>query len=207
MVVDRVKHDYTVDIPDYRYYRPKTFSIEEKRVKDISNKNKGIYITPRIEHNNSSLYIYVGDNKFKLPPELKHIANSIENAKSLLNLVDDWDDEGSSPTDLKTLLKAANFIINYSNYIFNYIDSTIIASPYMEVLRDGSILAVWETEKSSFTIVFNVIESEFTYYYAKRKDGQNPPLKYGIKENKIIDKTTAQWMADNLKYKVEIKYP
>lgn len=146
-------------------------------------------------------YIHIKDNHFELPYELKHIANSIEKSKYLLDLNDDWDDEGAEATNLETYLRGIKFIVNYSTYIFVNTYETIDA-PDIDILKDGSIIINWETDTSSFTIIFDKKNDEFAYYYAKMKNGQMPPLKYGIKTETGIDKiTTVPWMANNLKLK------
>lgn len=146
--------------------------------------------------------VYVNDSNFTFPYELRHISNSIEKSKYLLDLNQDWDDEGSAATNIETYLRAIKFIADYSTYIFRNMHEIIIDSPDIDILKDGSIIVNWETATSSFTIIFDKKNTEFSYYYAKVKNGQMPPLKYGVKTEMGIDKiTTVPWMANNLKLK------
>lgn len=153
----------------------------------------------------AKIAVLVGDIHFTIPYELKHLIPTIEDSKHLLNKEDDWDDEESSSTSIELLTKAIKFIVDYSSYIFENIENTVISAPYVDILRDGAIIVVWENSTSSFTIIFDKKDSDFSYYYAKVNNDEIPPLKYMINNNKGIDKIiTAPWMATNLKYKAEM---
>lgn len=161
--------------------------------------------SPLLKYNRLPKTVSIGDNIFTLPYELEHIARSIEKSQWLLNLKDNWNDEGGIATNKETFLKAIKFIIEYSKYIFDELDRTIIDCPDIDILQDGSIIVNWETDGSSFSIIFDKRDTEFSYYYAKIKNGQLPPLKYAVKTNPGIDNLiTAPWMAINLKLKKAI---
>lgn len=151
--------------------------------------------------------IDIDGHRFYLNANLPHIAVAISKSGNLLKLKDDWDDEGAMATDFNTLEKAIKFTIDYTTYIYNTFDKTILDTPSIEILNDGAIAVNWETDISSFTIIFTKDLSDIAYYYAKVKDVNIPPLKHKINISIPIDKiTTAPWMAEYLKYKQEKKF-
>ncbi len=197
-------------------YLPSKSIYEEKKkhygTKDIDedNNESEVYIyfgSAELKYNKYPVTFSIRSHKFTLKYELKHIASYIVKSKYLLELKDDWDDENSLSTNLETYLKAVKFIIDYSSYIFeDKGSSVIIEPPDIDILKDGAIVVNWETKSASFTIIFEKNSTGISYYYAKDKD--NPiPLRYGINLNKDIDKLTASWMSNNLKYKEGIYFP
>jgi hypothetical protein len=137
-----------------------------------------------------------GEKSNFLNRNLPHIAKAIANSKYILDLEEDWDDEGANATNLSTYDRAINFIRNYSIKIFQ--SGIRISAPTIEILRDGSIGVNWETSKASFLIVFDESNEKFSYCYGKNKIN-GIPYKTGIENDNSVDESVASWMKKNLR--------
>ena len=141
--------------------------------------------------------IQISDHHFSLPVSLNHIAGAISKSQAILSLDNDWDDDGADATNLSTYLKAINFVVNYSKFIFESL-RVVIDYPDIDILRDGSIGVFWETKKATFLIIFKKNVNRYSYLFGNNKiDGI--PFKYAIDNQGIIDEITAKWMSQNLK--------
>ncbi len=154
---------------------------------------------PYVVYETRPIAINIKGNNFILLTELSHIASSIKKSETILELKEDWDEEGALPTNIETFVKAVKFIIDYSTFILKGKEKVVIDSPDIDILRDGAIIVNWETPVASFTIIFEKEPSEIYYYYAKEKQSLIT-LKYGININKEVNEYTTLWMANNLKY-------
>ncbi|MBA7567308.1 hypothetical protein ES708_09018 [subsurface metagenome] len=107
-----------------------------------------------------------------LPNTLLHIYDEIEESKYILQLKDNWDDEGSPSYKKSTWIKTIKFIINLSNSALDKCD-LIIPRPKIYHGSNGSIDILWKNE--DFRLLINVpedIESSATFYgddYDKQK--------------------------------------
>ncbi len=149
------------------------------------------------KQDSNDIVINIEDKKISLPEKLKHIAEAIIESKYILKLNDNWDDEGSSATDLKTYIKAINFVVKYSEHILNTPLQQVIDAPFIDIMRDGSISVLWDTDKAKFLIIFKKNENEFSYLYGEEKSTERP-FQYAIKNDNRIDEITALWMSRNL---------
>jgi hypothetical protein len=108
--------------------------------------------------------IQIGNKTFEFDVRLGHIEQAINESKYILDLKDDWDDDGASSTDLGTYLKAVNFLVLYSKTILDkYIQ--IIDAPLIDIMRDGSVSILWETNNATFLIIFKKKDTEYSYFY------------------------------------------
>jgi hypothetical protein len=113
------------------------------------------------------IFFSIGRKTFQLPKELSEIKQAIVEAKDILYLKDDWDDEGADATDEETFLSAISFLVMYSKHLFKH-HGAVIDTPFIDILRDGSIGILWD----------------------------NP--KYAITNGGDVDEITALWMLNNL---------
>jgi len=143
-------------------------------------------------------YIFeINGEILRVPMNLKHIADSIEEGKEILQYEDDWDNEGAVATDSNTFLKAAKFVIQYSVHIYKD-SSVILTTPYMDILRDGSVSVYWESAKSNqLLVIFNKRKDEPAVFYAEQGD-RKIPLKGAIIPDEAIDESLAIWMKNYL---------
>ena len=183
---------------------------EEQEIFELSKYLRRIKEGPSIKwipiEEEKGTIVHFGRDSFTLNKKLYQIANVIRKSANILKLEEDWDEEGGQPTDYPTLYLAVKFLADYSEFIYQNYDNTVIDTPSIELLNDGAIAVNWETNISSFTIIFNKGKSDFAFYYAKSKDGSMPPLRYRINlAIKLDDLITAPWMAKYLKLDREIE--
>lgn len=132
------------------------------------------------------------------PLELKGIVDHLEQAKEILEYKEGWDDENASPTNEETFKKASDFLMQYSIYIYKYLGKGVLDTPYLSILKDGSISLEWETPKAVFTIIFEKENNPIHYFFAKQKV-DHIPIRSGIPNNGfIIEERLAQWMKNYL---------
>lgn len=208
-VVENRRINYLDDIPNY-YRGNKTiilWSVDSINSDDDFNiNNEDFFTKSQLKYIKSPISFMVADTDFVLPYDLSHIKNAIKKSESILKLKENWDEEGALPTDKKTYLKAIKFVIKYSSYLLESKEKTILDYPDISILRDGAIAVNWETKNASFTIIFEKGDKDVSYYYAKEKNSVIP-LRYGVNIKGDIDKTTAIWMSENLKYNQEKLFP
>lgn len=144
-----------------------------------------------------SIKLNVNNLTFQLPPILKHIAQQIEEAKEILNYTDNWDDEGAEATDYNTFEQAASFVVDYAEYVYAQFN-TVLCTPFIDILRDGSVSVHWETGKNTqLLIIFKKGNNELSFYYAEQSD-RKIPLKSAIVPGEPVDETLASWMNKHL---------
>ena len=146
---------------------------------------------------NNEIPLTICGKKYTVPYALKSIVEHIEEAKEILDYTYDWDDDGALPTDDKTFGQASHFVLDYVQHIFKN-HKTVLQTPYIDVLRDGSVSVHWETQKGKLLIIFKRETKNLAYYYAERLVN-NIPFKSAIKIGEEIDEFLALWMEKNLK--------
>lgn len=145
---------------------------------------------------NPKITVKINKKTLAFPYELEAIAKHIEDSKELLLYKADWNENGAIATDITTYFNAANFIHLYSSYVLdNY--STILATPYIDLLFDGSISVRWETPIAKFLIIFEKKEGDRAFFYCEKK-AKSLPLKGAVEIGNEIDADIANWMKNNL---------
>ncbi len=87
----------------------------------------------------------------------------IEESKTLLQLKDDWDDDGALCCNSVSYYNAIEILTLYHTYIEKTY-SIIIQDPEINLCKDGSIDIEWRDDK--FSCLFNIINStEFLMHY------------------------------------------
>lgn len=144
----------------------------------------------------------VRNKQYTLPKALKAIADQVEEAKEILDYSFDWNEEGALPTDEETFAKAASFTIEYALWIYeNY--EEIIATPYIDIMKNGAVSVHWENDEAQLLIIFNRAEDfkreeeKLAYFYAERKENKIP-FKSAVKPNAAVDEFIGLWMKKNL---------
>lgn len=100
--------------------------------------------------------------KTDLHQSLTHIYNTIREAEYILDLEDDWDDEGAVSISIDTFDKAINFIKEYSiSLLENH--KLILVAPTISPVGNGSIDVLWQTQDNSLLV--NINNGNFAYYY------------------------------------------
>jgi hypothetical protein len=98
-----------------------------------------------------------------VPTELKNLIVTLEKAEKILELKDNWDDEGSEHISPITFSTAVYFLITYAKNIFQY-SGVCIDIPSIYPSSNGSIDIDWETER--YGLIINIAKdgAEASYY-------------------------------------------
>lgn len=154
-------------------------------------------LASRTNVKNNEIPLTISGEKYTVPYVLKNFVEHIEEAKEILDYTYDWDDDGALPTNDKTFGQASHFLMDYVLHIFKN-HKTVLQTPYIDVLRDGSVSVHWETQKGKLLIIFKREPKDLAYYYAESLVN-NIPFKSAIKIGEEIDELLALWMEKNLK--------
>ena len=92
-----------------------------------------------------------------LPPPLINIYKSIIESKYILELENNWDDEGSPPYKKSTWKTAIKFLITLSNLAYDKI-GVIIDAPRIYHSSEGSIDLLWK--KDHYRLLINIPEDQ-----------------------------------------------
>lgn|GEM_PF-1232518 len=104
-----------------------------------------------------------------LPNELNYLANTILTSKYILDLEDNWDDDGAEKYEDTTLKIAIEFLINFGNWI-NHNRHSQMYIPQILHSSDKSIDIFWEEE--DFRLIINIAEigDKASFYWDNAKD-------------------------------------
>lgn len=99
--------------------------------------------------------------------ELSYLEKSFIDSEYIIQLEDNWDDEGASKYDLQTWYKSLNFVNNYANTLFLDFNKKIIP-PKIYHGPSGSIDILFETE--NYTLLINILKKGiYAEYFGKDK--------------------------------------
>jgi hypothetical protein len=88
-----------------------------------------------------------------LPTALRHIRDAIEESKQLLELQDDWDEEGSLAIEEAVWRRAANFLTRYARFVWSRFGKKLDA-PDITPGPDGSIDLHWN--QNEYEMLVNI---------------------------------------------------
>jgi len=89
----------------------------------------------------------------EIPNNFDKLYESIEKSKYILDLEDDWDDEGSPAYDKTTWIRAIKFIYNYTKKVYDEYGIKI-GAPKISQGPEGSIDILWK--KKSYRLLINI---------------------------------------------------
>lgn len=145
--------------------------------------------------------------EIKLPKQLKNIYNAIEKSKSILDLKDNYDCEGSKAPSLKIWKNSIEFLAQYSKFVYER-DKVIIKAPSIYHGIDNSIDILFGN-KDKTRMLINICEENreiIASYYGDNYNGIKPKTKEEKKseiEGKIqtnkIHRPLANWMKKYLR--------
>lgn len=139
--------------------------------------------------------IFFDREYFVFPKELKQVAEEIECSKSILELTDNWNDEGAIAVPEEILMRAIKLLVNYSKWIFENLHFPIEA-PIITPLPDGSLDLKWKTSIARLLVNVKNSDKMEAHYYGDLFNNKNS-VKGNINTNDIQE-FFAYWMA-NLK--------
>ncbi len=122
------------------------------------------------EFNNRDIEIKISDNLLiSLPKQLDYLFDAINKSKYILNLEDNWDDEGAEKYNSDTLNNAIGFVIAFADRI-NQDSHHQIYVPKILHGPDKSIDIFWEED--GFRLIINIEESgnKASFYWDDGKD-------------------------------------
>ena len=202
-----IKHEYISEREPYKETSRFDFkyAINDRRSGSNIENFKKVEFFQEIENFRKALLfknepkrILIKDQEFTLSSKLGYLKQVILESEDLLELEEDWDEHGANATNIETFKKAIDFIIIYSQTVLEN-SGLRLAIPAIDITRDGSVSAHWDTIKGSFYIIFKKDAKEYAYYYGQEKgDGINIPFKYRVKINEPLNEITLAWMLQNL---------
>jgi hypothetical protein len=89
----------------------------------------------------------------ELPAELSEIAQVIEESKYILELTDNFDEEGAKACEFATWERAVRFLVEYSGWVFKSFHY-VIDCPKIYDGPHGSIDMLWRTDRYRWLINF-----------------------------------------------------
>jgi len=137
---------YSGELNEELLEEQKTGTIEEYNWFEYASKNKSHFDL-----------LVLSDNRIRIPLELKKIGDVIKASEYIVDLKDNWDDEGSKGYKSETWLNAINLILTYSVWIKEN-RFTIISPPQIYEGPEGSIDILWESKK--YRLLLNVPEDK-----------------------------------------------
>ena len=139
------------------------------------------------------------DLEVRLPEKLKHIFEEIKGSKQILDLKENWDDEGALPIDYNLWKNSIEFLSNYSNLIHNKYN-VVIDAPQIFTGPDGSIDLSFRYKKE-VRMLINISNKNDNIVASYYGDCYNDKNKIKNKEQSLerLDKRLLIWMKNYLK--------
>jgi hypothetical protein len=128
----------------------------------------------------------------EVPPALSEVAEAIEKSRYILDLPDDWDDEGSPGYALETWERAARFVLQNAVELWRSAQLRVVA-PAIHNGPAGSIDLHWKT--SGTELLINVppnVERPATYYGRNAHSGLETK---GSLETSASNEWLLRWVA------------
>lgn len=124
---------------------------------------------------------------FRLPPALSGLAGAIEQSRSLLDLEDDWDGEGTRGYAEETWRRAMDFLVRYATVLW---EQRGVATEDVEILpdTDGALAIDWRARGRELLIRVPEDPTQDASYYGDDGSGR-----YKIKGT-IDTSTLGQWL-------------
>ncbi len=115
--------------------------------KDVCDQIKTIHAEPTI-----SVSVVEGLD-FMIPSRFSNLAEQIRKSAYILELEDNWDDEGSEVYSKETFSAAINFAIDYCKTIWEE-EFVLIEAPKISPGPEGSIDLLWD--KQTYRLLLNI---------------------------------------------------
>lgn len=122
-----------------------------------------------------------------------NLDKKIKESKSIIELKDNWDDEGAKKINLKAYNEAISFLSDYSEKVSDLFDKDLIM-PSIVPVRDGSVDLEWNLEDSYLLINFTGSKEKIVYYYLALK--QNHKITYDANGQIDIRSVSSKFVAD-----------
>ncbi len=131
--------------------------------------SKKPFLKPKVAQLTTN-YVFNGSSLGEIPNDLLYLLETIEKSKYILDLKDDWDDEGSEGYEELSWAVSIRFILKYAKALFEDFNVKI-DRPKIYQGPKGSIDIIWETAK--YRLVVNVDKNgEDAMFYADNYSNQ-----------------------------------
>ena len=127
--------------------------------------------------------------KQTLPLGLQSLMQELEASKSILDLVENWDEEGALPISPIIHETATRFLQNYASFIFKKYKA-VIDAPCINPVKNGSIDLEWHSP--TVQLLINIRDTQNAYFYGDNYNNINP-IKGSISV-KTVEPFFAAWM-------------
>lgn len=140
---------------------------------------------------NSHIVISVFEKTFLLNRKLTSIHKSIQSSKSILDLKEDWDEDGALACRPLIYTRAIEFLVRYSNEVL-VSHNISIDFPEINLAKDGSIDLEWRNE--NYILLINFLNSEKLEIHYYGEDTNSKTIIKGSIDYNSINKDLAFWM-------------
>lgn len=137
----------------------------------------------------------IGDENISLPFQLNEIAEEIESSEFILDLKDDWDNQGGLPVKREVYFASIKFLIQYSRFLFE--KGVVIDAPEIDPCTDGSVDLSWRTANARLLINFRKTDKGLLAYFYGDLYQNEAPTKGNVPVE-MFSESLAVWMK-NLK--------
>jgi hypothetical protein len=127
--------------------------------------------------------------KQPMPLGLQALVQELEASKYILNLSENWDEEGALPVSPIIYETAIRFLQSYASFIFKKYKA-IIETPSISPVKNGSIDLEWHTP--TVQLLINIRDTQNAYFYGDNYNNTNP-IK-GCISVKTVEPFFAAWM-------------
>ncbi|MEX0686748.1 MAG: hypothetical protein WD267_04050 [Balneolales bacterium] len=131
-------------------------------------------------------------DKLKEKFSLNHIYDEITHSHDLLDLQEDWDEQGALAIDKDVYQASIDFLLMYAKYLLAE-KQILLEAPEINPTRSGTVDIFWSTDHARMLINIRRKGDEMVaYFYGDLKDDEE-----GVKGNvsaKKITKYLASWM-------------
>ena len=128
-----------------------------------------------------------------LPATLRHLVEEMERSRTILDLPDDWDEEGSPAYAESTWLRAAGFLADNASRLWDEY-GVVVAAPRIRKGPDGSIDLDWRTPHRELLINVPAAPEEPAAYYGD--DGTGGHSIKGTLDTSARNQWLLMWLAE-----------
>jgi len=148
----------------------------------LTTKDYDIELHEHFPVKKSEITIEISENLiYVLPFIFNELGNRITKAKYILELEEDWDDEGGKPYSEQTFKQAIDFIIEYTQWAWNDLN-ILISPPKIFHGPNQSIDLLWS--ESSYELLINIppYPKKISRFYGDNKKNTRIEGQFNIKD-------------------------
>lgn len=131
-----------------------------------------------------------------LPHELFSMVECFEKSEYILNLLDNWDDEGSESYSLKTWCSAVSFVASYALEVYKK-ENRIIDTPRIFPSMKGSIDIDWETPQYGWLVNIEKGGTKASYFADNLQNKEEIESEFVVKDFKFYESPLSKLFPNN----------